>query len=83
VGGVNDSFITQDRNEDFEVGQDEATISKGHWYLTCVIFQKCYWQMKNMDIIFPKIPLELMLVWTSQPGKLLKKSNMLKYFLKR
>ena len=34
VSCTKDSFITQDRNEDFEGGQVESTFSQGHCDLT-------------------------------------------------
>ena len=48
-----DSFITQDRNEDFEGGQVESTFSQGHCDLTSGTISKNRCQMKDMDIIFP------------------------------
>ena len=48
-----DSFIAQDRNEDFEGGQVESTFSRGNYDLTSGTISKKMCQMKDMDIIFP------------------------------
>ena len=48
-----DSFITQDRNEDFEGGQVESTFSRGDYDQTSVTISKNRCLMKDMDIIFP------------------------------
>ena len=53
VEWVKDSFITQDRNEDFVGGQLESTFSQGHCDLTSGTISKNRCQMKDMDIIFP------------------------------
>ena len=53
VGIYKDSIIAQDRNEDFEGGQDESTFSWGHFDLTSGTTSKNRCQMKDMGIFFP------------------------------
>ena len=56
-----DSFITQDRNEDFEGGQVESTFSRGHSVTSPVAqFQKNGCQMKDMGVLtFHRYPKSL------------------------